>query len=70
MARRTGGTSEQIAAHDAIAERGRREIETGQFQKSPRAPVIPEAPAAETNKEKKSRGLRNVLRKKSPERDF
>jgi hypothetical protein len=70
VAKRTGGTAEEIAQHAAVAERGRREVETGQFQRPPAAPVAPAVPESLStdNKEKKSRGLRNVLRKKSQER--
>ena len=67
VARNTGGTTEEIAKYDAVAQRGRQEIESGQFVKGP--PPIPEAPpTTEQVPEKKSRGLKNVLRKKSPAR--
>jgi len=67
IARSTGGTSEEIAKHDAITQRGRQEIESGQFVKAP--PPIPESTTTtEPVPEKKSRGLKNVLRKKSPAR--
>jgi hypothetical protein len=67
VARRTGASAEEIAKHDAVMERGRREIETGQIQRASNVPPVPDAPV-EPIKEKKSRGLRNVLRRKSQER--
>ncbi|KIW03182.1 uncharacterized protein PV09_05409 [Verruconis gallopava] len=67
IARRIGGSSDEIAQYDAIAERGRREIETGQFVKRP-TPISEASEGSIDNvgKEKRSLGLRNMLRKKSP----
>lgn len=61
--RRLGAAPESIAAHDAVADRGRMEIETGQFHRPP-APA-PEEHNLEVpqDKGKKPRGFRNVLRK-------
>ena len=75
LARHTGASPAEIAAADAVTDRGRREIETGQFQRFGNVPVAapptmqqPEANMNTTTntggvKLKKSGGLRNVLRK-------
>jgi len=73
----TGGTQEEIAAHNAVTERGRREIETGRFYKPGESHLesVPEVhtpplehPDVPGEKPKKSR-LKNVLRKKSRSRE-
>jgi len=70
VARHTGATPEEIAAHNAVVERGRREIETGKFQ-LPSVPEVQTPPADSLDageKPKKSR-MKNLLRKeKSRER--
>jgi hypothetical protein len=68
IARSTGAPPEEVARHDAVVDRGRQEIETGQFVKAP--PPVPPVPATmDTVPEKKKGGLKNVLRKKSPARN-
>jgi hypothetical protein len=64
-----------MAKHNAVLERGRQEIETGHFQRASNnslnssAVSEPEELMQTQTQEKKSRGLRNVLRKKSRDRD-
>jgi hypothetical protein len=69
--RRTGGSAQSIAAHNAVMERGRQEIETGQFHHaSAPAPVTePDEAIVPEERERKKNRLRNVLRKKSRSRD-
>jgi hypothetical protein len=73
--RRTGASEAQMAKHNAVLERGRQEIETGHFQRASNnslnssAVSEPEELMQTQTQEKKSRGLRNVLRKKSRDRD-
>jgi hypothetical protein len=56
-------------------ERGRQEIETGHFQRASNSSLgssavsEPDELVQTQTQEKKSRGLRNVLRKKSRDRD-
>ncbi|QDS67684.1 hypothetical protein FKW77_005286 [Venturia effusa] len=77
-----GGASEaQLAKHNAVLDRGRQEIETGQFQRqsnsSMRSSMVSEpeelmhAPMQTPTQtpEKKRGGLKNVLRKKSRDRE-
>jgi hypothetical protein len=65
--KRTGAPPEALAAHNAVIDRGRAEIETGKYQHQQR-PVRPQADVQQDHltlpqeKDKKSR-IRNMLRK-------
>lgn len=71
--RRTGASEDRLAKHNAVMERGRQEIETGHFQRASNSTLNsvsePDELVQTQTQEKKSRGLRNVLRKKSRDRD-